>query len=91
MRAGKVIKKLNLTENCIVAIRSDSELANEKSIHEMIVEAEKLYSGFSVLFIVVDDLDEIDTVSEEDMAKFGWYKVDALREKMKSVARNHDE
>jgi hypothetical protein len=90
-KIGKIVKSMRIDGNCIIAIKAGSKLASQEMIDNMVYEIEKLPQDFSVLFCVVEELDDIKLLDEDGMAQFGWFKIDALKKKLHIGTSNDDE
>lgn len=75
---NKYVKKMRLTDGCIVMIRKDSDLAKEVDDLSRILGQTKLRD---IVIVIVDDFDEISIRDSKQMNDLGWYKLPSMRSK----------
>lgn len=77
---AKMIRKLHLSDGDIVLIKRDSHLATKDMLEALGDEFEKNYK-FRVLFVVVDDFDDISKADDDILRKAGWIRWPRQRER----------
>ena len=85
MKAAKLVRKLKLSDNCVLLIKNSDALAT--------AEIEDIGNAIKALHInavimVVDDLDNIRALPQVEMQRYGWYRVEYL---MNKVLRKKEE
>lgn len=74
---AKIVRKLHVTNNDIILIRSGSMLARQDVIQQIIKVLEDAKINGAVM--VVDSFDNLTTVNETDMNAAGWFKLPAIK------------
>lgn len=69
---GKIIRKLNISPGDVLLIKQDSELATKENLNRLGELFTEHYKGFNVVFVVVENFDDLQKADEETMNKFGW-------------------
>ena len=78
---NKIVKRLALQPNMVLAIKIGTELANQKTLIELAGAIEQ--TGIkNVILVAVEDLDNIENVSEITMNKHGWWRIETLTRKI---------
>jgi hypothetical protein len=84
---NKIVRKLRVTNNSVLMVRESSALATKDTISDMAKMFEQIGLK-NVVVVVVDEFNHLETVSETEMNKLGWFKIEALR---KIVNRKSEE
>ena len=79
---GKIIRRLRFNEGDILLIRKGSELAKQDVLASMSKAIGQVIKK-TALLMVVDDFNDLTTISEEEMNKSGWYKIETVYEILK--------
>ena len=74
---GKLVRKMRIRPKDIVLIKSKSGLDNEKVIREF-GEVCKNAGITDIIFVVVDDFDDLSAIDAGLMSKKGWFHVSTL-------------
>lgn len=74
----KHIQKLVLHDGDVLLIKETSPTAKREVI-QGILDALGRVGRKNIILVVVDDFDDLSVLTEQDMAKHGWFRVPALR------------
>lgn len=73
----KIIRKIKLTSNSVLLIKSDSSLATPESMRSFVAAMNQ--AGLSgVVLIVADKLDDLDEMGLQKMRRAGWVRLKDL-------------
>lgn len=77
-KLGKIVRKMHLSDNCVLVIKSGTELAKMQSLEELqqILAQTELKN---IIVVVADDFDDLAVLQEVEMNKRGWYHMRTLR------------
>ena len=74
---GKLMRKMRIRSKDIVLIKSGSDLANQDVIREF-EKACKETGITDIIFVVVDDFDDLSSIDAGIMSRHGWFHVSTL-------------
>ena len=70
----RVVRKLSIKNGDIIALKRGTWLATKEKI-DMLGEYLAKSSRAHCLIIVVDELDDLESLNEKIMNRYGWYKI----------------
>lgn len=78
MKLGSIVRKMRLQSNSVVIVKAGSELAQTKTLQTIADSLGKTNIN-NVIILVADNMDDLKVLNPNEMAKHGWFRVDALR------------
>lgn len=78
---GKAMRKMKLSDNCVMMIKSGTDLARMDNLKEL-ENAIALAGIANVVFVIVDDFTDLKVLDKETMSNAGWYYIDSIRKKL---------
>lgn len=77
----RMVQKLKLQPNNILMIKKGTKLAQQDMIEEMGKMFEEHYD-FHIVFVVVDEFDDLQILDEAAMLENGWINIDSVTEEV---------
>jgi hypothetical protein len=77
----KILRKLAISNNTLLLVKSGTALVREDVLEKILDELSKTHEGICIA--VVDDLADIEAISEEKMNSVGWFKAPQILEYLK--------
>lgn len=89
---SKVIRKLRIRDNDIILVKSDCAMATAENL-DLLANAVGRTGAQNCIVVLVDSMDDIDSLSKDTMAKHGWVKTSVaaatfINNKEKENAKN---
>jgi hypothetical protein len=78
---SRLLKRLSIKNGDILALKHQSENANQNAIDLIVKALTRL--KIDALVIVVDDFDDLSVLNETSMNSMGWYKLKTLAKIMR--------
>jgi hypothetical protein len=70
---NKVISRLHLSDNDVILVKKGTEMAQENNL-DALAQAVGDTGVRGIIVIVVDSLNDIRSISADNMSEHGWYK-----------------
>jgi hypothetical protein len=78
---NKVVRRLRLRNNDVVLVKSGTDMTSKDNMDALANSIGN--SGLDgIILVVVDDMGDIDNISEKEMAEHGWVKIGKAVSKM---------
>lgn len=74
---ARAIKKLRISDNTVVVVKLDSEIGDPKTM-EAFADALGRTKLKNVILVSVENIDNVFTLSETEMARYGWFRKETL-------------
>lgn len=75
---NKIVKRLRLSENCVICVKSGTPLAKQDAIDGISKAISENVKVKGIVLIVVDDLDDLSVLNQDEMNEHGWYSTTQL-------------
>ena len=87
--AAKLLRKFKVVDGDVLLVKSDSELSSDDNMRAL-ASGLKIIEHANTIILLVDEFDDIKTVSETHMNKYGWYRIETLQKQVLKVAKKNE-
>ena len=87
--AAKLLRKFKVVDGDVLLVKSDSELSSDDNMRAL-ASGLKILEHANTIILIVDEFDDIKTVGEEHMNKYGWYRIETLQKQVLKVAKKNE-
>ena len=84
-QAAKLMKKFKIADGDVVLVKSNSDLSNDENMRAL-AGGIKIMGHTHTIILIVDEFDDIKSVPEENMNRYGWFRINTLRKIIKQAA-----
>ena len=84
--ASKLLQKFKVNDGDVLLVKSNTELSTDDNMRALATGL-KILGHAHTIILVVDEFDNIKTVDETTMAKYGWYRIETLKNQIMKAAK----
>jgi hypothetical protein len=85
-KLGAILSKMRIEKNSVLLVKHGSALSKLDVLEQIPVELEKI-GVTDIVVMVVDDFSNIRLIPEREMNKYGWFRIEALADKVVKKSR----